>query len=223
MLISVLQEENRPGESTQKGFYLYDDNGKASPDPNIQKYVEKAQITSDVTLMKLSDGDINEMIFFPIVNEACRILAEGVAAKASNLDIASVLGMEFPAYRGGIIVWANFIGSTYICSKLKGWSMTHGDFFMLCAYLAERAAKGASLAHLVVFLSNDKDGHGYNSESDDSFEQEDIEIPPGGLPAQSHIEPQCGATPHPNMESQASLPPIAQPQNEVLPKNNGSE
>ncbi|KAG5524076.1 hypothetical protein RHGRI_030918 [Rhododendron griersonianum] len=76
-------------------------------------------------------------------------------------------------------------------------------------------------------LSNDENGHGYNSESDDSFEQEDMEIPPGGLPAQSHTEPQCGATliservtrstPHPSMESQASLPPIAQPQNEVLP------
>ncbi|XP_058220429.1 uncharacterized protein LOC131330751 [Rhododendron vialii] len=80
-------------------------------------------------------------------------------------------------------------------------------------------------------LSNDEDGHGYNSESDDSFKQDDIKIPPGGLPAQSHIEPQCGATlipervtrstPHPSMESQASLPPIAQPQNEVLPENNG--
>ncbi|KAF7151933.1 hypothetical protein RHSIM_Rhsim02G0147600 [Rhododendron simsii] len=80
-------------------------------------------------------------------------------------------------------------------------------------------------------LSNDEDGHGYNSESDDSFEQEDIEITPGGLPAQSHTEPQCGATliservtrstPHPSMESQASVPPSAQPQNEVLPENNG--
>ncbi|KAG5547720.1 hypothetical protein RHGRI_013418 [Rhododendron griersonianum] len=80
-------------------------------------------------------------------------------------------------------------------------------------------------------LSNDEDGHGYDSESDDSFEQEDLEIPPGGLPAQSHTEPQCGVTlicdrvtrltPHPSLESQASLPPIAQPQNEVLPENNG--
>ncbi|KAF7127908.1 hypothetical protein RHSIM_Rhsim11G0003100 [Rhododendron simsii] len=60
---------------------------------------------------------------------------------------------------------------------------------------------------------------------------EDIEIPLGGLLAQSHTEPQCGATliservtrstPHPSMESQASLSPIAQPQNEVLPENNG--
>ncbi|KAG5553175.1 hypothetical protein RHGRI_011145 [Rhododendron griersonianum] len=55
--------------------------------------------SSIAQLMKLSDGNIVEMIFFPIVNEACRILAEGVAVKASDLDIASVLGMEFPAYK----------------------------------------------------------------------------------------------------------------------------
>ncbi|KAI8559730.1 hypothetical protein RHMOL_Rhmol04G0196900 [Rhododendron molle] len=82
-------------------------------------------------------------------------------------------------------------------------------------------------------LSNDEDGHGYNSEFDDSFKQEDIEIPPGALPAQSHTEPQCGATliservtrstPHPSMESQAPLPTIAQPQNELLPENNGGK
>jgi len=96
-------------------------------------------------LMKLSDRDIVDMIFFPIVNEACRILAEGVAVKASDLDIASVLGMDFPVYRGGIIFWANSIGSTYICSKLNDWSMTYGDFFKPCAYLVERAAKGTSL------------------------------------------------------------------------------
>lgn len=49
--------------------------------------------------MKLSDKDIVEMIFFPVVNEACRVLAEGIVVKASDLDIAVVMGMGFPAYR----------------------------------------------------------------------------------------------------------------------------
>ncbi|KAG5523948.1 hypothetical protein RHGRI_030823 [Rhododendron griersonianum] len=96
----------------------------------------------------------------------------------------------------------------------------------------EKVKRNNEVDDLDYILSNDEEGQGYNSESDDSFEQEDIEIPPGGLPAQSHTEPQCGATliseritrstPHPSMESQASLPPIAQPQNEVLPENNGA-
>ena len=50
-------------------------------------------------LMKLSDKDIVEMIFFPVVNEACRVLDEGIALKASDLDVASIMGMGFPSYR----------------------------------------------------------------------------------------------------------------------------
>ncbi|XP_059625651.1 glyoxysomal fatty acid beta-oxidation multifunctional protein MFP-a-like [Cornus florida] len=149
MLIPVLQEEGRGGESTLKGFYVYDDKRKASPDPELLKYIKKARSISDVTidlkLTKLSDGDIVEMILFPVVNEACRILAEGIAVKASDLDIASVMGMGFPAYRGGIIFWADSLGSRYIYSKLNDWSKTYGELFKPCTYLAERASKGTSL------------------------------------------------------------------------------
>lgn len=49
--------------------------------------------------MKLPEKDIVEMIFFPVVNEACRVLAEGIAVKAADLDIAAVMGMGFPPYR----------------------------------------------------------------------------------------------------------------------------
>lgn len=50
-------------------------------------------------LLKLQEKDIVEMIFFPVVNEACRVLAEGIAYKAADLDVASIKGMGFPAYR----------------------------------------------------------------------------------------------------------------------------
>ena len=47
----------------------------------------------------LSDQDILEMVFFPVVNEACRVMDENVVIRAADLDIASVLGMGFPKYR----------------------------------------------------------------------------------------------------------------------------
>lgn len=53
--------------------------------------------------MKLSDKDIVEMVFFPVVNEACRVLAEGIAVKATDLDIASVMGFGFPPYRSVVL------------------------------------------------------------------------------------------------------------------------
>ncbi|KAL5713117.1 hypothetical protein ACHQM5_015225 [Ranunculus cassubicifolius] len=150
MLIPIMQEDKRAGEATRKGFYTYDGKRKASPDPEIKKYIEQARNMSgakvDPKLSKLSNKDIIEMIFFPVVNEACRVLGEGIAVKAADLDIAGIMGMGFPPYRGGIIFWGDMLGSKYICSRLEEWTKLYGDFFKPCAYLAERAAKGASLA-----------------------------------------------------------------------------
>ncbi|KAJ4843076.1 hypothetical protein Tsubulata_042022 [Turnera subulata] len=149
-LIPLIQEDKRAGESTRKGFYLYDDRRKASPDPELRKYIEKARgisgVAIDPKMAKLSEKDIVEMIFFPIVNEACRVFAEGIAVKAADLDIASVMGMGFPSYRGGIMFWADLLGSKYIYSRLEEWSKSYGGFFKPCAFLAERAAKGAPLS-----------------------------------------------------------------------------
>lgn len=124
--------------------------------------------------MKLADNEIVEMVFLPVVNEACRVLDEGIAVKASDLDIASIMGMGFPPYRhislehfetiwtvssylpnsslilfqknrGGIMFWADTLGSKYIFERLETWSKAYGDFFKPCSYLSERASKGISL------------------------------------------------------------------------------
>ncbi|WOH13005.1 hypothetical protein DCAR_0832514 [Daucus carota subsp. sativus] len=150
MLLSLMIEDKRVGEATRKGFYVYNDRRKASPDPEVKNYIEKARnmsgVSVDPKLTKMSDKDIIEMIFFPVVNEACRVYAEGIAVKAADLDIAGVMGMGFPAYRGGVMFWADSIGSKYICSRLEEWSNKYGGFFKPCAYLAEKAAKGAPLS-----------------------------------------------------------------------------
>uniref|UniRef100_A0A453NCW1 3-hydroxyacyl-CoA dehydrogenase C-terminal domain-containing protein n=1 Tax=Aegilops tauschii subsp. strangulata TaxID=200361 RepID=A0A453NCW1_AEGTS len=90
-------------------------------------------------LVTLSDQDILEMVFFPVVNEACRVMDENVVIRASDLDIASVLGMGFPKYRGGLIFWADTVGASYIHSKLSKWAEIYGDFFKPSSYLEERA------------------------------------------------------------------------------------
>ncbi|KAB5569471.1 hypothetical protein DKX38_003264 [Salix brachista] len=104
MLVSVKLEDNPGGETTSKGFYIYDNKGKAIPDPEVLNYIDKARsitgVTIDSEIMKLSDQDKVEMMLFPVVNEACRLLEEGIIVKASDLDVAAVMGMGFPAYRG---------------------------------------------------------------------------------------------------------------------------
>uniref|UniRef100_A0ACD5U364 Uncharacterized protein n=1 Tax=Avena sativa TaxID=4498 RepID=A0ACD5U364_AVESA len=149
-LTEIMLEDNRTGESSRRGFYLYDDKRKASPDPDIKKYVEKSRIMAglakDPKLMKLADKDIVEMVFFPVVNEACRVLDEGIALKASDLDVASIMGMGFPSFRGGVMFWADSLGTEYVYKRLDAWSKEYGEFFRPCQYLASRARRGASLA-----------------------------------------------------------------------------
>ncbi|CAN4113637.1 unnamed protein product [Withania somnifera] len=148
-LIPIMRKNDREGESTCQGFYTYNDKGEASPDSKISKYIEMARSLSGITiksrLAPLSDGEIVEMILFPVVNEACRMISEAIIVKSSDLDVASVLGMGFPEYRGGIIFWSRSVGSTYICSKLEEWSKEYGDIFEPCAYLVERASNKCSL------------------------------------------------------------------------------
>ncbi|CAN6926709.1 unnamed protein product [Brassica oleracea] len=157
MIIPLMQEDKRAGEATRKGFYLYDDKRKAKPDPEIKRYIEKARSVSGVSLdpklAKLSEKEIIEMTFFPVVNEACRVFAEAIAVKAADLDIAGIMGMGFPPYRGGIMFWADSVGSKYIYSKLDEWSKTYGDFFKPCAFLAERGSKGAPLVSICTSIT----------------------------------------------------------------------
>ncbi|KAK4441791.1 Glyoxysomal fatty acid beta-oxidation multifunctional protein MFP-a [Sesamum alatum] len=149
-LIPILQQDDREGERSGKGFYKYDNCGKASPDPELSKYMKTAEdalnVTIDTELTKLSDSEMVEMILFPALNEACRIISDGVVTRSSDLDVASVLGMGFPTYRGGIIYWSDSFGSNYICSRLEKWSKEYGDFFRPCNYIMDRSAKRISLA-----------------------------------------------------------------------------
>ncbi|XP_040964941.1 uncharacterized protein [Gossypium hirsutum] len=81
----------------------------------------------------LKDEKITEMVLFPTINEACRVLDEGVVARASALDVASVLGMSFPSYcfgcSGGIMFRADTVGSKHIYLSLKKWSERYGSYF----------------------------------------------------------------------------------------------
>ncbi|KAI3828946.1 hypothetical protein L1987_03058 [Smallanthus sonchifolius] len=159
MLIPLMQEDKRAGETTRRGFYLYNDKCKASPDREIKKYIEKAREISGISVEpkfgKLSDKNIIETVFFPVVNEACRVYAEGIAIKAADLDIAGVMGMGFPPYRGGIMFWGDSVGSKYIYDRLNEWSKMYGEFFKPCDYLAQKAALGAPLVRFssIIFFT----------------------------------------------------------------------
>lgn len=93
---------------------------------------------SRLQIMNMTEKDIVEMIFFPVVNEACRVLDEGIAVKASDLDVASIMGMGFPSYRylsnihidSEILIVASF---TFYFSKPLNFNLLPG--VVLCSGL----------------------------------------------------------------------------------------
>ncbi|KAI4977633.1 peroxisomal fatty acid beta-oxidation multifunctional protein [Hordeum vulgare subsp. vulgare] len=148
-LVELMAKNGRQGKINGKGYYLYEKGGKPKPDPSVQhvidEYRRQTKTISGGKLVTLSDRDILEMVFFPVVNEACRVMEENVVIRASDLDIASVLGMGFPKYRGGLIFWADTVGASYIHSKLSKWGEIYGDFFKPSSFLEERAKSGRPL------------------------------------------------------------------------------
>ncbi|KAI0496783.1 hypothetical protein KFK09_023107 [Dendrobium nobile] len=149
-LLELMIQSGRNGKANGKGYYLYQSGSKPKPDPSIQTVIDESRkrtlITSGVKPVSVSDQEIVEMIFFPVVNEACRVMDEGVVVRASDIDVASILGMGFPKYRGGLVFWADTIGSSYIYSKLKKLEDAYGRFFTPSKYLEERAANGLPLS-----------------------------------------------------------------------------
>ncbi|URE19982.1 Peroxisomal fatty acid beta-oxidation multifunctional [Musa troglodytarum] len=148
-LVELMVKSGRNGKNNGKGYYIYEKGQKPKPDPSVEAIIEESRRLSNVMPggkpITINDQEVLEMIFFPVVNEACRVMDEGVVIRASDLDISSVLGMGFPRYRGGIIFWADTIGSGYIYAKLNKWAKFYGNFFKPSAYLEERATKGLPL------------------------------------------------------------------------------
>eukprot|EP00250_Pteridium_aquilinum_P014650 c22116_g1_i1 orf=333-2501(+) len=157
-LINLLMQDNRLGQKNGKGFYLYDAKRKATPDPGLKRILDEsrrlANIMPNGKPMVVSDEEIVERMFFPVVNEACRILDEKIAVQASDLDISSTLGFGFPAYRGGVVFWGDSIGASYVCDKLREWSKIFGSFYKPCPFLEERAKKGISLEAALSYSSS---------------------------------------------------------------------
>lgn len=149
VIIHLMVEAKRFGEKSGKGFYLYDEKRRQRPDPAIQELVEQSRRFNNVMPngkpVPLSDRDILEMIFFPVINEGCRVLDEGIVVRASDLDIATVMSMGFPPYRGGLVFWADLLGAKYIVDRLSQWEKLYGGFFKPCNYLLDRAARGVKL------------------------------------------------------------------------------
>jgi 3-hydroxyacyl-CoA dehydrogenase len=114
-----LCELDRRGQKTSAGFYDYDARRERTPSPIVEKLVLEQSAAKAITRREISDQEILERCIYPMINEGAKILEEGKAYRASDIDIVWLNGYGFPAYRGGPMFYADTVGLPTVIAKLK--------------------------------------------------------------------------------------------------------
>ena len=132
---------DRWGQKKGAGFYDYDEKRRPSPSPKVQEIIEDFRAREGVQPREISDQEIIERTLYTMVNEGAKILEEGMAQRASDIDVVWVYGYGWPVYRGGPMHWADSEGLSKIVDGLKRQRERMPDF-TFSKLLLEKAEKG---------------------------------------------------------------------------------
>ena len=138
----VLCERDRRGQKTGKGFYDYDENRRPSPSPEVEAVIADFAARSGQAQRSFTAEDIREQLLFPMINEGAKILDEGMAQRASDIDTVWINGYGWPAYTGGPMFWADTIGLDRVVAGLKAQAEAAGVEPDISPYLAGKAERG---------------------------------------------------------------------------------
>jgi len=131
----ALAAEGRWGQKKQAGFYDYDEKRTPSPSPRVGEIIDDFRAKAGKEKREVSDQEIVERTLYPMVNEGAKILSEGMAQRASDIDVVWIYGYGWPVYTGGPMFWANTVGLDTIVAGLE----KHG--VEVAPLLKEKAAK----------------------------------------------------------------------------------
>jgi len=109
----------RYGQKKGKGFYKYDEKRRHSRDPEAEALVQDVWRKAGTSPRALSEEDIVDRLYLPVVNEGFKCLEEGMAIRPSDIDVCCVFGYNWPRYRGGPMQWASAEGLPKVLSKLE--------------------------------------------------------------------------------------------------------
>ena len=138
----VLCEMDRRGQKTGAGYYDYDENRIARPSPVTEKVIGDFVARSGVNPRRISDEEILERCIYPMINEGAKILEEGKATRASDIDVVWEYGYGWPIYRGGPMFYGDQVGLSKVLEKMKEFQATMGDTFRPAPLLEKLAAEG---------------------------------------------------------------------------------
>ena len=125
----ILCEMDRRGQKTGAGFYDYDSERNAKPSPVVEKIILDFAAKKGVNRRTISDEEILERCVYPMINEGAKILEEGKAIRASDIDIVWINGYGWPVYRGGPMFFGDTIGLDKVLAKMKQFEGQMGAEF----------------------------------------------------------------------------------------------
>jgi len=147
-LREVLCEMDRRGQKTGAGFYDYDEKRTAIPSPVVEEIIQRFAQKQGKQARQVSDQEILERCIYPMINEGAKILEEGMAIRASDIDVVWVNGYGWPVYRGGPMFYGDLVGLPKVLAKMKEFEASHGPQFKPAKLLEELAASGRKFSDL---------------------------------------------------------------------------
>jgi 3-hydroxyacyl-CoA dehydrogenase len=141
-----LCEMGRYGQKTGAGWYKYDENRRAIFDPTVEENVRKWAAETGVKQHAISKEEIVDRLIYALVNEGARILEEGYALRAVDIDIIYLTGYGFPAHHGGPMWYADTVGLKKVYDRICEFHAQHGELWEPAPLLNRLAEEGKGFA-----------------------------------------------------------------------------
>ena len=143
-IVDRVCEAGRFGQKTGKGWYRYEAGDRTPrPDPEFDKMLADYRKEIGVTPRVISDEEIVERLIYSMVNEAAKILEEGIALRASDVDVVYMTGYGFPHYRGGPMFYADTVGLPKVLAAVEKFHQGYqGALWKPAPLLAKLAGEG---------------------------------------------------------------------------------
>jgi 3-hydroxyacyl-CoA dehydrogenase len=141
-----LCEMGRYGQKTGAGWYKYDENRRAIPDPEVARLVSQWAAEAGIQQRQISKEEIVDRCLYALVNEGARILEEGYALRAVDIDIIYINGYGFPAHRGGPMWYADTVGLKKVYDRISEFHRQHGYWWEPAPLLKKLAEEGKKFA-----------------------------------------------------------------------------
>ncbi len=122
-IADLICERGRFGQKTGAGYYRYEKGSRAAiPDPEIEALIVEASREKGIERRNIGDEEIVGRLLYALVNEGAQILEEGIAQRASDIDVIYAFGYGFPRYRGGPMFYADLVGPDKVLTAIRRYA-----------------------------------------------------------------------------------------------------